>query len=90
MRSVMFARSEHYQVLHPTQKPIATILPLVEYSCPPGGTVLDCFAGSGSIGVAAQRLGCSFVGIEIDPAYAEMAKRRIADDAGLFFVEAAQ
>lgn len=84
MRSVMYARSEHMRAEHPTQKPIAAILPLVEYSCPPGGVILDPFAGSGAIGIAAQRLGCSFIGIEIDPEYAEMARRRIAEDAGLF------
>ncbi|MES2989410.1 MAG: site-specific DNA-methyltransferase [Pseudomonadota bacterium] len=80
MRSVMFARSEHFRAIHPTQKPIATILPLIEYSCPPGGTVLDCFAGSGSVGVAAQQLGCSFIGIEIDPTFADLARDRIAGD----------
>jgi site-specific DNA-methyltransferase (adenine-specific) len=83
MRSVMFARSMHGHAEHPTQKPVAAILPLIEYSCPPGGVVLDPFCGSGAIGIAAQQLGCSFIGIEIDPAYAAMAQRRIAADAPL-------
>jgi site-specific DNA-methyltransferase (adenine-specific) len=84
MRSVMFARSEHARAEHPTQKPIATIMPLIEYSCPVGGIVLDPFCGSGAVGIAAARQGRSFVGIDINPEYAEMAERRIGADAGLF------
>lgn len=84
MRSVMLARSEHHRAVHPTQKPIATCLPLVEYSCPPGGVVLDCFCGSGTVGIAAQRLARSFVGIEMNPAFVTIARDRIADDGGLF------
>ena len=41
----------------------------IRASCPPGGTVLDCFAGRGTTGRAAQRLGRRFVGIEISPKY---------------------
>jgi DNA modification methylase len=39
--------------------------------------VLDPFAGSGTTGVAARRLGCSFLGFEIDPAQAEAANQRL-------------
>jgi len=42
------------------------------------GTVLDPFAGSGTTGAVAYRLGRKFVGIELNPEYAEMAERRIA------------
>jgi len=42
------------------------------------GTVADPFAGSGTTGVVACRLGRNFVGIELSPEYAEMAERRIA------------
>jgi DNA modification methylase len=47
------------------------------------GTVLDPFAGAGTTGVVALRHGRSFIGIELSPAYAELAKRRIVDDAPL-------
>jgi len=47
-------------------------------------TVLDPFAGSGTTGVVALRLGRSFVGIELNPEYVEMARRRIENDAPLF------
>lgn len=83
MRSVMFCRSEHGRAVHPTQKPVACILPLIEYSCPPGGVVADPFAGSGTTGVAARMLQRSFLGIELNPDYAAMAERRIRNDASL-------
>lgn len=62
---------------HPTQKPLALITWLVGLVCPPGGLVLDPFAGSGTTGVAALELGRRFAGIEKDPGYCEMARRRI-------------
>jgi site-specific DNA-methyltransferase (adenine-specific) len=45
--------------------------------------VLDPFAGSGTTGMVALRKGRSFIGIELNPAYAEMARNRIRDDAPL-------
>jgi DNA modification methylase len=45
--------------------------------------VLDPFAGSGTVGVVALRLGRSFIGIELKPEYCEMARHRIMDDAPL-------
>ncbi len=63
---------------HPTVKPIK----LMEYLCklitPPGGTVLDPFAGSGSTGVAAVGLNFKFIGIEREKEYCEIANKRIA------------
>lgn len=44
------------------------------------GVVLDPFAGAGTTGMVAQRHGRSFVGIELNPEYAELARRRIIDD----------
>lgn len=51
---------------------------------PPGGTVLDPFCGSGSTLKAAELEGFSAIGIELDPAYVEIARRRIGADAPLF------
>ena len=69
---------------HPTVKP----LDLMQYLCrlvtPPGGTVLDPFCGSGSTLIAADREGFHAIGIEIDPVYADIARRRIHGDAPLF------
>lgn len=50
----------------------------------PGDTVLDPFGGAGTTGLAADRLGRSAVLIELNPAHAQMSRRRIEDDAGMF------
>jgi site-specific DNA-methyltransferase (adenine-specific) len=52
--------------------------------CPRGGTVLDPFAGAGTVGLVAQGLGREYVLIELKPEYAEMARKRIHDEAPLF------
>ena len=62
---------------HPTQKPIKLMRYLCRLITPPNGTVLDPFTGSGSTGVAAIKEGFSFVGIEREKEYLEIAKRRI-------------
>lgn len=77
MRSVQYVRSTHGYAVHPTQKPINIILPLLRYSCPPGGAVLDPFAGSLSTLVAAKELGLRAIGIEIDEKWIEMGMERL-------------
>ncbi len=52
--------------------------------CPEQGTVLDPFCGSGTTGWVAQRLGLSFIGIELNSEYAAIAKNRIKSDMPLF------
>lgn len=69
---------------HPTQKPDTLAGFFINLHTETGDTILDPFAGSGSTGVAAQRMGRNFIGIEIDPGYCEMARRRIAEDMPLF------
>jgi len=64
--------------LHPTQKPVAALTPLIEAFCPEDGLVLDPFCGSGSTLVAATEAGCNYIGIEIDRAYHGIAARRLA------------
>ena len=63
---------------HPTVKATALMRYLVRLITPPGGIVLDCFAGSGSTGKAAKLEGFRFIGIEAEAQYAEIARRRIA------------
>ena len=62
---------------HITGKPTAVMQQLVRI-CPPGGVVLDPFAGSGSTGVAALREGRSFIGCEIGEEYHAVARDRLA------------
>lgn len=77
MRSVIRVRSCHGHAVHPTQKPLGILAPLIAYSTPPGGLVLDLFAGSGSTLVAATRLGRRAVGIELEERWCEIAGRRL-------------
>jgi site-specific DNA-methyltransferase (adenine-specific) len=63
--------------LHPTQKPVALMEYLIKTYTNEGQTVLDFTMGSGTTGVACKNLGCSFIGIELDEAYFNIAKERI-------------
>jgi len=65
---------------HPTVKPTDLMAWLVRLVTPPGGTVLDPFAGSGSTLVAAKREGFDFIGIEREKEYVEIAKARTGVD----------
>jgi site-specific DNA-methyltransferase (adenine-specific) len=62
---------------HPTTKTLRLMSYLVKLITPPGGTVLDPFAGSGSTLVAAVNNGFKFIGIEKDPEYLKIAKGRL-------------
>ena len=62
---------------HPTQKPVALMEYLIKTYTNEGDTVLDFTMGSGTTGVAAKNLGRSFIGIELDPTYFQIAKGRI-------------
>ncbi len=62
--------------VHMAQKPQAVLSHFLQL-CAPGGVVLDPFTGSGATGIAALTSGRSFVGIEIDPDIAAMARRRV-------------
>lgn len=77
------ARANH----HPTVKPVDLMRWLVRLVTPPGGLVLDPFMGSGTTGVACVLEGLSFVGIEREAEYAEIARRRIARAQGPLFAE---
>lgn len=66
---------------HPTTKPIALMLELVSLFTDPGDTILDPFAGSGTTGVAALRLGRHFIGCELDPKYHALATERLTAEA---------
>ena len=74
---------------HPTVKPTDLMRYLCRLVTPPGGLILDPFAGSGSTGKAAAFEGFRFLGIELDPEYAEIAEARIRGVAPLFAQEAA-
>lgn len=66
--------------LHPTQKPVPLLEYLIKTYTQENETVLDFTMGSGSTGVAAKNLNRSFIGIELDETYFEIAKERINDN----------
>jgi DNA methylase len=63
---------------HKAEKPLDQALDLVNWFSEPGECVVDPFAGSGTIGVACALLGREYYGIELDPVWAEAARKRIA------------
>lgn len=65
---------------HPTQKPIGLLRWLIKLAVVPGGTILDPFAGTGTLGQAARLSGCNAVLIERDPAYLESIENRLDQD----------
>jgi site-specific DNA-methyltransferase (adenine-specific) len=72
---------QHRANVHPTVKAKALMAYLCRLITPPGGVVLDPFAGSGSTGLGALAEGFSFVGIEQDAEYCEIARARLAHAA---------
>jgi adenine-specific DNA-methyltransferase len=64
-------------VLHPTQKPVRSLKPVIESFTQPGEIVLDPFCGSGSTLLAAKILGRRYVGIDLDAGYCQAARRRL-------------
>ena len=66
--------------LHPTQKPVAALKPLIEAFTQPGDIVFDPFCGSGSTLLAAKILNRRYLGIELDPQYHVAATNRLHPD----------
>jgi site-specific DNA-methyltransferase (adenine-specific) len=66
---------------HPAQKPVPLLKEIVELVTKPGQTVLDCFMGSGTTGIAAIQAGRRFVGYEGDEEHFKEAKERISNAA---------
>jgi DNA modification methylase len=72
---------------HQTQKPTKLLRDIIRVVCPPGGTVFDPFAGSGSTGVAALAEGRRAILVERDPGHYATALKRLrqADGVGSLF-----
>jgi site-specific DNA-methyltransferase (adenine-specific) len=67
-------------VLHPTQKPVSALRPLIGAFSRQGDLVLDPFAGSGSTLVAAAELRRRYLGIEIERRYWQVARRQLKEE----------
>ena len=83
-RSVWTVATQPFSEAHFATFPPDLIEPCIKAGCPPQGTVLDPFGGAGTTGLVADRLGRNAILIELNPAYAEMARNRINGDAGMF------
>ena len=82
-RDVWTVATQPYSEAHFATMPPALVEPCVKAGCPGDGVVLDPFFGAGTTGLMANRLGRNCIGIELNPQYAEMAHRRVENDAPL-------
>jgi site-specific DNA-methyltransferase (adenine-specific) len=78
MRSVIRTPTMRGRAIHPSEKPVDLLYPLIEYACPVRGLVVDPFAGSGSTLEAARLAGRKAIGVEVHEPYAEAAALRLA------------
>lgn len=78
-----FPTVQHYKGKHVCEKPQPLLEHIINASTRPDAVVLDCFAGSGSTGVACRTLGRSFIGIEMDEQWANRAREAVTG-AGLY------
>ncbi len=85
-RSVWTVNTKPYMGSHCATYPAELIEPCILAGCPIGGIVLDPFGGGGTTGMTADRLGRNSTLIELNPAYVEIIKDRIHEDAGMFGV----
>ena len=83
-RSVWTVATQPYSEAHFATFPPALIEPCILAGCPPGGVVLDPFGGAGTTGLVADRLQRDAILIELNPAYADMAERRIRAESPMF------
>lgn len=84
LRNVWTVATRPFGEAHFATMPPELAEPCIKAGCPQGGTVLDPFGGAGTTGLVADRLGRDAILIELNPEYAALARRRIADDAPLF------
>ncbi len=75
---------EPFKGAHFATFPVELVRRCLLAGCPKGGTVLDPFGGAGTTAMVADRMGLDCTMIELSPTYAEIARKRIAGDAGMF------
>jgi site-specific DNA-methyltransferase (adenine-specific) len=79
-KSIITERREHYNAVHPTQKPVKLLETLLGLISKESDLILDSFMGSGTTGIACKNLNRDFIGIELDKEYFEIAKKRIESE----------
>lgn len=83
-RSVWTIATQPFPEAHFATFPEELAETCIKAGCPAGGTVLDPFGGAGTTGLVADKLGRNAILIELNPAYAAMAERRIRGDCPMF------
>lgn len=78
-RSVWTITTKPFKGAHFATFPKDLIEPCILAGCPKGGTVLDPFFGSGTTGIVAKENGRNFIGVELNPEYAEIAENRLKE-----------
>lgn len=86
LRSVWTIPTHPFPAAHFATFPPALVEPCIKAGCPVGGVVLDPFFGSGTTGVVAKQLGRDFVGIELNPEYVAIARKRLRENCPLLMV----
>ena len=80
-RTVWSITTKGFSEAHFATYPEALVEPMVKSGCPMGGTVLDVFSGSGTTGRVAIDNGRNYIGIELNPEYIEIQKRRLCQQS---------
>lgn len=78
-RSVWTVTPKPYKGAHFAVMPPGLVEPCIKAGCPVGGVVLDPFLGSGTTAACALSLGRNAIGIELNPAYVELARKRVGE-----------
>jgi site-specific DNA-methyltransferase (cytosine-N4-specific) len=76
-RTVWHVNQQPHNLNHFAAYPEKLVEIPIKAGSPPGGTILDPFAGTCTTGIVAQRLGRNFIGIDLNPAYCAMARQRL-------------
>lgn len=83
-RSVWPVATTPYSEAHFATFPEKLITDCIKAGCPEGGIVLDPFMGAGTTALVARKLNRNFVGIELNPAYIQLAETRLKKELGMF------
>ena len=83
-RSVWNVPTQPSREAHFATFPEKLIIDCIKAGCPEDGIVLDPFIGSGTTAVVARKLNRNYVGIELNPDYVNIAKKRLSKELGFF------
>lgn len=76
-KDIIHIKRDHYNQIHPTQKPVRLLERLLNLVCNEGCTVLDPFSGSASTAIACINTKRNYIGFEIDKEYYELSVQRL-------------